>query len=94
MRFLVNRQAPAPIVLNAADGSFLVEVAKHVLGNGTVAATNAERLIEQGMDAHRIDSLIPCVSVAVLWNGFVFKKVEADPESPENYGLFIRRAAE
>jgi hypothetical protein len=39
----------------------------------------------------RVDAIIPCASVAIFWQGYVFKKVEADPESPENYGLFVRR---
>jgi hypothetical protein len=72
------------------DGEYLEKVGSTVLGKSSVAATNARRLTEMGLDAVRIDKLIPW-GAAASCQGLVFKKVEADPESPDNYGLFVRK---
>lgn len=90
----MNQPNPIPITLSEADGKFLVDVAKRVLGTSGVAATNAQKLEEHECDPKRIDVLIPCTSRAVEWRGFVFKKVEADPEAPSNFGLFVRKRTE
>jgi hypothetical protein len=87
----VNRPDPTPIQLSDEDGTFLISVAEHVLGPSTVAATNAVGLAEHGFEASRVDALIPWTSTPIEWRGYVFKKVEADPESPENFGFFVRR---
>lgn len=88
----VQRAEPKPIIVTRADGLFLAAVAERVLGPSTVAATNAARLREYGFDPNRIDELIPPDSVSVVCENFVFKKVEADPESPHDFGLFVRRS--
>jgi hypothetical protein len=48
-------------------------------------------LADHGFEASRVDALIPWTSTPIEWRGYVFKKVEADPESPENFGFFVRR---
>jgi hypothetical protein len=84
-------RTPVPLKTNEADLAFLCNVARLVLGSSTVAATNARRLAEAyQIDPKRVDSLIPWGNTAVEVDGFVFKKVEADPETPDNFGLFVR----
>ena len=87
----MHRQNPAAINLKKEEGELLVAVARKVLSNSNVAATNAVGLGKMGFDPKKVDLLIPCSSVAVQWDGYVFKKVEADPESPDNFGLFVRK---
>jgi hypothetical protein len=79
--------------LSDSDAQLLVAVANHVLGSSDVAATTAAGLSKNGFDEKRVDGLIPCASLPVQLGAFVFKKVEADKETPSNYGLFVRRKA-
>lgn len=88
----MNKGEPQLIDVNRSDGELLVAVAEKMLGPSTVAATNARRLRDYGFDPSRINALIPFESVPVAWRGFIFKKVEADPESPGDFGLFVRRS--
>jgi hypothetical protein len=85
---------PSPLPLSSlsnTDAELLRTVAKHVLGSSDVAATTAATLRQNGFDEKRVDILIPQASVAVRLGDFVFKKVEADKETPTNFGLFVRR---
>lgn len=82
---------PQPLAVQPEDKRFLLETAERVLGESTVAATTAAGLKQHGIDVKRVDTLIPWASVAVEVDGFVFKKVEPDSETPENFGLFVRR---
>jgi hypothetical protein len=90
----VQTVSPEPLQLNLDDRGFLVALAKRILGNSSVAATTATRLMRDGIDAARVNALLPSSSVAVELDGFVFKKIAADEESPANYGLFVRRRGE
>lgn len=84
-------RTPTPLTLKPSDESFLVDVARKVLGTSVVAATNARTITSAyGLDPTRVDALIPWGNVVVEVKGFVFKKVEADPETPDNFGLFVR----
>jgi hypothetical protein len=85
---------PQVLSLPAADRTFLTETARNILGTSNVAATTASGMIDHGIDAKRVDSLLPWASVAVEVDGYVFKKVEADVEVPHNFGLFVRRRAQ
>jgi hypothetical protein len=82
---------PIPLLAAKADREFLVLVATQILGQTSVAATTAEGLDRRKIDSKRVDSLIPSTSWAVEVDGFVLKKVEADIETPGNFGLFVRR---
>jgi hypothetical protein len=77
--------------LAPADRAFLVEVAEAVLGGSDVAATTASRLHLRGIDIKRVDSLVPLASEALALDGIVMKKIAADHETPDNFGLFVRR---
>ena len=77
--------------LSAKDEAFLLGIADVVLGNSPVATTTAASLNQRGFDALRVDALIPVASVGVQLAGFVFKKIEPDKDSPQNFGLFVRR---
>jgi hypothetical protein len=88
----VNSPNPAPLRLAPEDRIFLTTVAEKVLGSTDVAATTASALTKRGIDARRIDMLIPWQSAAVLIEGFVLKKVEPDRDTPHDFGLFVRRA--
>ena len=87
----MNSDHPQSIRLVPEDAAFLEKVADAILGRADVAATTAEKLRALGFDPQRIDTLIPKTSRAVAIDGVVLKKVEPDPESPGNYGLFVRR---
>jgi hypothetical protein len=87
----VNGRNFTELELKDQDGQFLAVAAEKVLGSSAVAATTASRLRSIGIDPQRINTLLPWASVAVHWGGYVFKKVEADQETPDNFGLFVRR---
>lgn len=87
----MNRNEPTPLEISRGDGEYLIGVAELVLGGSSVAATNAKRLIQYGFDTKRIEALLPSTSAAVALNNYVFKKIQADPESPGEFGLLIRR---
>jgi hypothetical protein len=79
--------------LPSDERDFLVAVAGRVLGTATTAATTAAGLTALGIDAKRVDTLIPWHSVAFDMGGFVLKKVEPALEAPANFGLFVKRRA-
>jgi hypothetical protein len=81
---------PTPLALTQDDAGFLEAVAVAVLGGANVAGTNAEGLARRGLDPDRVARLIPGFGAAVATGGFVFKKVEPEPETPTNFGLFVR----
>jgi hypothetical protein len=84
-------RTPIPLNVSNQDLDFLCGVARAVLGGTNVAATNARRMVEAyKIDIKRLDALIPWGTAAVEVDGYVFKKVEADPETPDNFGLFVR----
>jgi hypothetical protein len=85
---------PTPLVLDPDDTGFLQEVALAVLGGASVAGTNAEGLTRRGLDPERVARLIPGFGAAVAVRGFVFKKVEPEPETPRNFGLFVREGGD
>jgi hypothetical protein len=87
----VHSAHPQPLTVKSVDREFLLEVARKILGSGSVAATTEAGLLKQGIDANRVYDLIPTTSVAVELAGYVFKKVEADHETPQDFGLFVRR---
>jgi hypothetical protein len=89
--FAVATIPPIPILAGKADREFLVSVATRILGKTSVAATNADGLERRKIDSKRVDSLIPSTNWAVEVDGYVLKKVEADIETPGNFGLFVRR---
>jgi hypothetical protein len=90
----VHSPHPQPLTVNADDREFLREVAQKILGSGSVAATTRAGLLKCGVEANRVYQLIPTTSVAVELAGYVFKKVEADHETPQDFGLFVRRRHE
>lgn len=81
---------PQPLRLPGNDIEFLLDVARRVLGKSEVAATTAQSMEKQGIDSDRLNRIITSHSVAVSVDHYVFKKVEADPETPANFGLFVR----
>ena len=87
----MHSPSPQSISVREPDRVFLIEMARKILGASNVAATTASALTKQGLDTSRVNVLIPWASVAVEVDGFVFKKVEADKETPDNFGLFVRR---
>ena len=80
-----------PLLLKESDRDFITTVAQRILGENSVAATTASRLVAIGIDARRIDSLIPWYGGPIEVGDFVVKKIEPDTESPGNFGLFLRR---
>jgi hypothetical protein len=82
---------PFQIDLLKEDRDFLAAVAAQILGKTAVAATTAEGMKRMKIDHVRVDTLIPSHSHAIEVAGFVLKKVEADIETPGNFGLFVRR---
>jgi hypothetical protein len=89
----VSSASPFALPLNDDDRDFLASVATKVLGKTAVAATTAEGLQRMLIDPVRVNTLIPSHSHAVEVAGYVLKKVEADIETPGNFGLFVRRKA-
>jgi hypothetical protein len=83
--------APQPLLVKGDDREFLLRMARAVLGNSPVAATTAAGIERHGIDARRVNMLIPWLSVSVQLDGIVIKKVEADDDTPGNFGLFIRQ---
>jgi hypothetical protein len=73
-----------------SDQDFLTSVALRILGTNSAAATTAARLIALGIDARRIDSLIPAQRGAIEIGRFLVKKVESDTEFHGKFGLFVR----
>jgi hypothetical protein len=87
----MHSSTPQTLPVKEPDRVFLIEIARKILGGSNVAATTAKALTKEGLDVSRVNLLIPWASVAVEVDGFVFKKVEPDKETPENFGLFVRR---
>lgn len=87
----IGQEIAHALPLSDGDRDFLVSVAAAVLGKTAVAATPAEALQRMKIDPVRVNSLIPSHSRAVEVGGYVLKKVEADIETPGNFGLFVRR---
>lgn len=84
-------RTPTLLQLRPGDDQFIVDTARKILGSSVVAATNARTMSSAyGIDPKRVDALIPWGNVTVEVHGYVFKKVEADPETPDNFGLFVR----
>lgn len=71
---------------------FLTSVATRILGTSNVATSTATRLSEEGIDTNRLAGLIRSVDDGRAGE-FRFKLIDADPETPENFGVLVRRIA-
>lgn len=70
---------------------FLESVAGEILGNSDVATVTAMTLQRMGLDAGRIGALVARCGSPAKSGAFEFKKIEADRDTPENFGLLVRR---
>jgi hypothetical protein len=86
----MKKQSPEFLKLAAADVEFLTQAARRILEGAEVAGTTAEACKARGIDVAQLDRLIPGFGTALRIDGHVFKKVEPDPETPGNFGLFVR----
>lgn len=79
------------IMSTRADEEFFGKIAQNVLGGSNVATVTAERLRRQGIDVDRIRRALTAPKSEFTIREFRFKLIEADPETPANFGLLIRR---
>jgi hypothetical protein len=75
---------------SAAD-EFLMDSAAKILDGSHVATTTAAKLTRQGLDAVRLGALLDARGREIIVGTFKFKFIDADPESPENFGVLVRR---
>ena len=87
----VNTESPTRLPVGAEDLAFLEDAARRILGTAQVAGTTADACRSRLIDSDRIGRLIPGYRTTFAIEGFVFKKVEPDAETPDNFGLFVRR---
>lgn len=74
-----------------ADEEFFGKIAQNVLGGSNVATVTAERLRRQGIDVDRIRRALTAAQSDFSTREFRFKLIDADPETPADFGLLIRR---
>jgi hypothetical protein len=74
-----------------ADQEFFGTLAQNVLGGSDVATVTADRLRRQEIEVDRIRRALITANHEFTICGYRFKLIEADPETPANFGLLIRR---
>jgi hypothetical protein len=72
------------------EDRFLIETAAKILGGSRVATTTAERLSTQNIDVERLASLLKTRGAESEVGGMKFKLIDADPETPQNFGVLVR----
>jgi hypothetical protein len=75
---------------SAIDSQFLTEVAFKVLGTSSVATSTSERLAALGVDSNRVAEILMARGKETNVGAFKFKLIDADPETPKNFGLLVR----
>ena len=74
-----------------ANDSFLHAVADQTLGGSNVATTTADRLRKNGIDADRLAQIVGSGLSTAIQRAFDFKLIAADPDTPDNFGVLVRR---
>lgn len=73
------------------NDEFLMLTAAKILGGSNVATSTAAMMGRQGMDAERLATLLSERGRDLTVGHFHFKLIDADPETPDNFGVFVRR---
>jgi hypothetical protein len=79
-----------PIFPPAKDDEFLSRTAVTILGGSHVATSTAQRLAAAGIDPRRLALLLLARGREAAVGSFKFKFIDADPETPDNFGVFVR----
>lgn len=74
------------------DDDFLESAAAVILGGSGVATTTALRLARIGIDAKRLGLVLAARNREASVGTFKFKLIDADPETPDNFGVLVRSA--
>jgi hypothetical protein len=78
-------------VKSSSNDEFLSDAAARILGGSTVATSTANMLKRQGIDAVRLGAVLNRRGREVLVGSFRFKFINPDPETPEDFGVFVRK---
>lgn len=81
-----------PTRYGRADHQFLVEAGSKILLGTHVASITAAQLAVLGIDATRLELLLRIRAREAVADGYRFKLIDADPETPDNFGVLVRRA--
>lgn len=74
-----------------ADSEFLLNAIPHILGGSQVATTTAGRLATEGVDVMRLARIFAERGRELVIAEYRLKLIDADPDTPENFGVFVRR---
>jgi hypothetical protein len=66
-----------------------MDTAAKILGGSNVATSTAAQLLRNGIDARRVAELLSGRDAQI--GRFRFKFIDADRETPENFGVLVRR---
>lgn len=84
--------SPLRIPPTLKDEDFLRSAADVILGGSHVATSTAQRLACIGIDAKRLGLLLQAKGREAGVEKFKFKLIDADPETPDNFGVLVRSA--
>lgn len=79
-------------LLTLADTKLLIQIAEEILGSSDVATVTTETLTRMRIDKERLGRLLranesPVLDVAQ----FEIKRIDAEPNEPDKFGVFVRR---
>ena len=78
---------PAP----ARHDEFLKDTAIKILAGSTVATSTAARLARRGINTELLVKLFQERGRETQVGPFRFKLIDADPETPDDFGVLVRR---
>jgi hypothetical protein len=80
-----------PVASTKANNSFLYSVVDRILGTSNVATSTADRLRRNGIDADRLAQIVSYGLSDETERTFELKLIAADPDTPDNFGVLVRR---